>query len=160
MKIIAIAATDLAGAIGNDNRLLFNCKTDMQHFYRKTRGNAVLMGRKTFESIGKPLEERTNIILSKSPDFEAKGCIVANDLQSVLSMQFETLFVIGGAEIYAQTVPLWNELILTVFDEIALKADAYFPKWLNQSWAKINTQHFKFGSIKGNIFHYIKQKPL
>lgn len=152
MKIIAIAATDLNGAIGYKNKLLFKDKADMQHFAKTTKGHTVLMGRKTFESIGKPLKGRRNIVLSKNQNFAPSGVEVFTDLQTACKSfgENETIYIIGGAEIYAQTVPLWNEVILTVFNKKAEKADAYFPAWFNNDWDILNK--------KTNCHHFIKKQ--
>src|SRR5205085_12058385 len=114
IAIIFIVARAENGVIGRDNALPWRIKSDMQHFRALTMGKPVLMGRKTFASIGKPLPGRSNIVISRDPHFSASGIMVAPDVERALSVgRGEALrqgsgaiAVIGGAEIFAQTMPV------------------------------------------------------
>lgn len=161
MKIIAIAAVDKNGAIGKDGKLLFDSKEDMRHFYQKTKGCIVLMGRKTFQSIGKPLKNRINVVLTRNPDFEPDGVKVFYSLQAFLDAYKDseaTVFVIGGGEIYEATKHLWRELFLTVFPKEAKDADTFFPKWYDDNWSVIGYKAIpdQNGEIEVKFTHYKK----
>ena len=124
--IVARAKRD--GAIGRDNQLVFRIKEDMQHFKRETMGHPVLMGRKTFESIGKPLPGRTNVVISRNPEFRADGVTVAHSLEEALdAVKGEAMpYLIGGGDLYAQALPYVTRLVVTEVDREAEGADTFF----------------------------------
>lgn len=115
MKISFICAASQNGIIGRDNRLPWHLPADLAHFKRLTTGHPILMGRKTYESIGKPLPNRTNIVITRQTDFQANGCLVAHSLQAAFDLcsTDDEIFIIGGAEIYRQTLPVANKIYLT-----------------------------------------------
>ena len=125
-----IAAVARNGAIGKDNALLWHLPEDLRFFKRTTMGCPVIMGRKTFESIGKPLPGRRNIVISRSDEWAAPGVERASSLQAALTLvaDAEKAFVIGGAQIYAQALPQADELVLTEIDR-DVDGDAFFPDW-------------------------------
>ncbi len=130
-EIILIAAVAANRAIGKDNQLLWNIPEDMAHFKSLTAGHAVLMGRKTWESLParfRPLPGRRNIVISRQADYAAPGAELANSLAAgiALAESAEKLFIIGGADIYTQAMALADRLEIT---EVALnpEADAWFP---------------------------------
>jgi dihydrofolate reductase len=129
MRISAIVALAANRVIGCDGRLPWHLPSDLQRFKRLTMGHALLMGRHTFESIGRPLPGRRTILLSRQPTFSAAGCEVAKDLQSALKMgeDAEELFICGGAEVYRQTLPLVQRIYLTELEQ-EFPGDAYFPE--------------------------------
>ncbi|MGI6223422.1 MAG: dihydrofolate reductase [Prevotella sp.] len=135
MRITLIAALDRQRAIGYQNRLLFHLPEDLEHFKRLTMGHTVIMGRRTFESLPKgPLTKRRNIVLSRSLS-HIDGCEVFTSLDAALQScaDKEEVFVIGGASVYAEALPLADRLQLTLVDQMASKADAFFPpydEWL------------------------------
>lgn len=124
--IVARAKRD--GAIGRDNQLVFRIKEDMQHFKRETMGHPVLMGRKTFESIGKPLPGRTNVVITRNPEFRAEGVTVVHSLEEALdAVKGEAMpYLIGGGDLYAQALPLVTRLVVTEVDREAEGADTFF----------------------------------
>lgn len=129
MKITLVVAAALNNAIGKNNRLLWHLPNDLKHFKNLTWAMPVVMGRKTFESIGKPLKGRINLILSRSETAVASDAIVINDVQSAICYcrenDFNELMVIGGAEIYNLFLPLADSIQLTrVFTN--MDGDAYF----------------------------------
>ncbi|MCL5774940.1 MAG: dihydrofolate reductase [Patescibacteria group bacterium] len=133
-KISLIAAIAKNLAIGKDNKLLYYIPEDLQRFRKLTSGHAIIMGKKTFESIrSKPLPNRTNIVITKDPSFEAPGCIVAHSVEEALAKARETekeeIFVIGGGSIYAQTIEQADKLYVTVIDRVHEDADAFFPAY-------------------------------
>lgn len=128
--ISAIARNDRA--IGKDNRLLWNIPEDMRHFRELTTGHTVIMGENTFRSIGRPLSNRTNIVLSLDPHFEQEGCLIVRSIEEALDMakrcEAEEIFIIGGASIYQQFIPLAERLYLTLV-EGEYEADTFFPEY-------------------------------
>lgn len=130
-----IAALARNRVIGCDNRLPWRLPADLRFFKQMTLGKPLLMGRRTWESIGRPLPGRRMIVLSRDPDYFAPGCVVAPSLEAALweAGSVNEIMVIGGALLYAQTVPLADRLYLTQVDaEIA--GDAWFPQWEPQEW--------------------------
>jgi len=126
--ITLIAACSNNRVIGKDNQLIWHVPGDLKRFKELTSGHNVLMGRKTFESIGKPLPNRRNIIITRDRNFHQEGCFVYNSLEEALEIYRTTdLFVIGGAEIYKQTLGYADAIELTLIDK-DFEGDAYFPE--------------------------------
>lgn len=127
-EIVLIAAVARNGVIGRDNRLPWRLKADLQHFRALTLGHPLLMGRKTWDSLGRPLPGRRNIVISRNPDFQAAGAEILPSIETALAAVdgSERVFVIGGAEIYRQLMPCADRLLLTeVWTEV--EGDAHFP---------------------------------
>jgi len=125
-----IAAVARNGGIGRNNALLVRLPADLIHFKKTTLGAPILMGRKTWQSIGRPLPGRRNIVVTRNPRFEAAGAETASDLPSALARVADApkVFVIGGASLYAAALPQADELVLTEIDA-DFEADTYFPPW-------------------------------
>ena len=121
-----IAAIGKNGELGLNNQLLWHLKEDMKYFKETTTGYIVVMGRKTFESIGKPLPNRENIVLSRS-NLNIDGVKIVNDPHKILEYN-EKVFIIGGESIYRFFLPYADNLYLTEIDEEAL-ADSFFPEF-------------------------------
>lgn len=142
-----IAAVARNGGIGYRNQLLWQLPGDMAHFRRQTAGQPVIMGRKTWESLPprfRPLPGRLNIVISRQPNFAAPGAELVTSLPAAIdrARQAETpraLFVIGGAEIYRQSLPLADQLILTEVDD-APPADSFFPPVAAEIWQEISRE--------------------
>ena len=125
--------------IGLDNKIPWHLSADLKRFRTITMNAPILMGRKTFESIGKPLDGRTNIILSKNIDYQAEGCLVFNSLKTALNEAKnygEELFVIGGATLYERALPLANRLYLTDI-QAEFDGDTFFPELNLNDWNEI-----------------------
>jgi len=139
--IVLVAAVAENGVIGSGNALPWRLKSDMQHFRALTMGKPVVMGRKTYRSIGKPLPGRTTIVVSRDPDFAAPGVVAATTLDAALAAArgdalrrgTDTIVVAGGGEIYAQALPLATQLAVTIVHKI-VDGDAYFPAIDPQLW--------------------------
>jgi dihydrofolate reductase len=129
--ISIIAAIGKNRELGKDNKLLWHIPEDFKRFKTLTSGHIVIMGRKTFESIGRPLPNRTNYIITRNKDYKAVGCQVFNSLEEVIgdSKLTEEIFVIGGAEIYKQAIKYADKLCLTLVDKEYSDADAFFPDY-------------------------------
>jgi len=129
-----IVAVSDNGIIGRDGGLPWRLPEDLKHFRRLTLGNTVLMGRKTFESLGKPLEGRANWVLTRDPAFAPAGARVFRDLDAALAAQPQgELLVIGGAELYRQTLPLASRLELTRV-HARVEGDTHFPDYDAAQW--------------------------
>ncbi|RTL48088.1 MAG: dihydrofolate reductase [Rhodocyclaceae bacterium] len=132
-----IAAVAKNGAIGKDNRLLWQLPEDMRHFRETTRGAAVVMGRKTWESLPekfRPLPGRRNVVVTRQAGYAAPGADLAHSLEDALEKAGGgTIFIIGGAELYAQALPMAQTLILTEVD-LSPEADAWFPSIPAAEW--------------------------
>ena len=123
--IAIVAAMTRNLVIGKNGKLPWNIREDMKRFKDITMGGAVIMGRKTYESIGRPLPGRTNIVLT-SQDIRIPGVIVAKSLNEAITMTAENCFVIGGAEVFKQALPLADIMYLTIIDS-EVEGDTYFP---------------------------------
>src|SRR3989344_3279635 len=131
-KISVIAAIGKNRELGKDNKLLWHIPEDMQHFKTITWGHPVIMGRKTYESIGKPLEGRINIVITKNKDFAPEGVVVAHSLEEAISIgesrDAKEIFIIGGGQVYHQALKFADKLYLTVVDG-NFDADTFFPDY-------------------------------
>ena len=135
--ISIIAAVDRHMAIGYENKLLFWLPNDLKRFKALTTGNTIIMGRKTFESLPKgALPNRRNIVLSTRPDTLCPGAEIFSSLEEALKHceQDEQIYIIGGASVYRQALPLADALCLTEIDAEAPQADAYFPEVSPEIW--------------------------
>lgn len=132
VKISLIAAIASGNrAIGKNNRLIFHIPEDLKRFKKITSGHVVIMGRKTFESIGRPLPNRTNIIITRDPQYFVEGAMVVHSLEETLrqAQDIETeVFVIGGGQIYQQAIGLADKLYLTIVEGNP-DADTFFPDY-------------------------------
>ncbi len=124
--------------IGRDNRLPWHLPEDLKFFRRTTWGKPVVMGRRTFESIGRPLPGRTNIIVSGNPGYRAPGCRVAGSLDAALAAAGPAaeVMVIGGAAVFVQALPLARRIYLTLIDA-DIDGDTWFPPLVPQDWQEI-----------------------
>ncbi len=127
-SISIIVAIDRNRLIGTENHLPWNIKEDLQYFRDTTLGHPVVMGKKTWLSLGKTLEGRVNIILTHDKSFEIPGCLIVNSIDQILSnFSEQEVFVIGGAETFRQFLPLANMIYLTRIDH-DFEGDTYFPE--------------------------------
>ena len=140
--IVAVAAN---GVIGDKNGLLWHISEDLRNFKRLTTGHPVVMGRKTFESLGRPLPNRTNVVISRQ-NIEIEGCTVVHSLAEAVSMfpADEEVFVIGGAQIYAEALPAADRFYLTRVEH-DYEGDTSFPAWNRSEWRKVSEERFERG---------------
>ncbi len=132
-RISAIAALNKRDrSIGKNNELIWKIPADLQRFKRLTTGHPIIMGRKTFESIGRALPNRTNIIVTRNPGYKVEGCIVCDSIEAALDIararDSEEIFIIGGGEIYKAALPFTDRLYLTLVDS-AESGDIFFPDY-------------------------------
>lgn len=140
--IVAVAEN---GVIGGGNALLWHISEDLRHFKTLTTGHPVIMGRRTYESLGRPLPNRTNVVVTRQ-ELEIPGCEVVHSLEEAIALfpADEEVFVIGGAQIYAQALPLARRFYLTrVFH--AYEGDTHFPAWDERAWRLVASESFPHG---------------
>lgn len=137
MTISIIAAMSDNRVLGKDNDLVWHLPDDMKHFKKTTSGHAVIMGRKTFESFGKPLKNRENIIITRKKNYDTKGAEVVNSVDNALKlagkMEDKEIFIIGGGEIYKQTIPYTDRIYLTIVHH-EFDGDTFFPELDLSEW--------------------------
>ena len=156
MRISLIVAKDLDGVIGKENALPWQLPADLKNFRKITWGKPVILGRKTFESIGKPLPGRTNIVLTRNPQFEAEGCLMARSLEEALdhASSAEEVVVIGGAAIYAAFLPRVERIYLTEVQG-HFPGDTHFPALDRSEWRETE-RHEQLADAKNpHAFHFL-----
>lgn len=138
--------------IGVGGKMPWHLPDDLKRFRRLTNGGTVVMGRKTFESIGRALPGRRNIVVTHRPDFDAPGCEVVASLDDALR---EDAFVIGGGEIYAQALPRADRMELTLVDVRLPDGDTYFPAWREDEWRELRREHHPPDARHEYAFDYV-----
>jgi dihydrofolate reductase len=153
-RIYLIAAVAKNGVIGANGKLPWHLPEDLKHFKKLTLGHPVIMGRRTWESLGKPLPGRENIVVSRKAGFEAPGASVAATLAAAIALCTgePVAFVIGGAEIYAAALPVADGLVLTEIHQ-EYEGDTRFPDWDRDAWRA--TQKETHASEKGVRFDFV-----
>ena len=131
-KISIIAAISKNRVIGRDKDLIWRIPEDLKHFKQLTSGHAIIMGRKTFESIGRALPNRVNIVITRDKNFSAAGCLIGHSLESGLdkakAIEKTEIFIIGGGQIFQEAIKIADKLYLTVVDA-ETQGDAWFPEY-------------------------------
>ncbi|MFD1141901.1 dihydrofolate reductase [Larkinella insperata] len=144
MLISLIAAVAEKGVIGRENDLVWHLPDDFKYFKQTTSGHPILMGRKTFESLGKPLPNRLNVVITRNPDYQPAGVVVVDSLEKALEEARKTavpeIFVIGGSEIYRQAIPFADRLYLTEV-KASFDGDAWFPDFDKANWREVSRRH-------------------
>ena len=157
-KCIIVAISD-NNAIGRDNALLWHISEDLKFFRRTTSGHPVIMGRKTFESIGRPLPKRTNIVVSRGSE-APEGTLLAASLEEAFAKAEVTqparCFVIGGGQIYAQALELADRLIVTHVHTVIENADTFFPEIDPQLWKEDQRSEMYTDEETGYSFEFIE----
>ena len=138
--IVAVAENNV---IGKDNQLIWHLPADLRHFKQKTMGHPMIMGRKTFEAIGKPLPGRTTIIVTRQTDFKVEGCLVVHSVEEAIAKGKELdeqISVVGGAEIYKQALPFVDTIYLTRVHH-TFEGDTYFPELQDEDWEQVSEEY-------------------
>ena len=140
--IVAVAQN---GVIGDKNALLWHIAEDMRFFKRTTSGHPVIMGRKTYESLGRPLPNRTNVVISRTAD-AIEGCTVARSLEEAVAMfpKEEEVFIIGGAQIYALALDVADRIYITRIEH-DYQGDTSFPEWREEEWQLVSSEAYPCG---------------
>jgi dihydrofolate reductase len=131
-----IAAISKNRVLGDDNKLIWSLPNDLKRFKKLTTNNTVVMGRKTYESIGKPLPNRRNIVITRDENYHDDNIEVVNSIEEALLLCNNDCFIIGGGQIYQQTLDLADKIYLTVVDE-EFEGDTFFPE-LGKDWFKVS----------------------
>lgn len=142
--ITIIAAVAANNALGKDNQLIWHLPADLKRFKKVTSNHHIIMGRKTYESLGKPLPNRVNIIITRNLNYVAEGCIVVNSLSEAIeaAKNDPNPYILGGAEIYNQAMDIADKLDLT-FVHHKFEADAFFPNINLTVWKESSREDFK-----------------
>ena len=162
LQIILVAAIAENGVIGRDNALPWRLKSDMAHFRALTMGKPVVMGRKTYLSVGKPLQGRTTIVVSRDATFAAPGIVVAPDLEAALATargdalrrNVDAIVIAGGADIYAQAMPHATRLAITHVRK-RVDGDARFPAIDPKLWREIDRSEHEAGAEDEAAFAFV-----
>lgn len=141
MKVSLIAAMASNRVIGRDNRLPWHLSADLQRFKRLTMGHTLVMGRKTFESIGRPLPGRSTVVVTRQEGYAPQGVRVVHSVEEALaaSQGDGEVFIAGGGDIFQQTLPVADRLYLTIIEE-AFPGDAYFPEYDQSQWQLVDRE--------------------
>jgi dihydrofolate reductase len=157
MKISLVVAASLNNAIGKNNQLLWHLPKDMRFFKNTTWAMPVVMGRKTFESLsGKALSGRLNIVITRQKDWKALNVTAVNSIEAAIEcaaiQDYKEVFIIGGAEIYKQTLPIANTVYLTRVDT-TIEGDSFFPA-LGHEWEMVSEESVETDSKHAYPFHF------
>ena len=136
-----IVATSKNRVIGDSNSLIWHLPADLKRFKELTTGNPIVMGRKTYESIGRPLPNRRNIIITRDVKYDVEGCEVVNSLEEALMICNNNCFIIGGGEIYKQSMSIADQIYLTLVHE-DFEGDTEFPD-IGSEWKMVTSQDFE-----------------
>ena len=150
-RISIIVAHSRNMAIGKANALLWRLPEDLKRFKKLTTGHPIIMGRKTYQSINRSLPDRTNIIVTRDKNLEIPRCIIVHSvieaIEKAKEFDREEIFIIGGAEIYKETLPLVDRLYVTKVD-LDVEGDAFFPEYSNIFTKKISEESGEFKGLK------------
>ncbi len=154
MKISLIVAVSRNGVIGKDNKLPWHLPEDLKRFKALTMGHPIIMGRKTFESIGKPLPGRTNIVITHQKNFAYYGATTTPSLDEALRMTEKEgeVFVIGGAQVFKHALPAADKLYLTLIDR-DVEGDTFF-RWAPSEWQEISRENFLTATLPYSFITY------
>lgn len=152
-RVSVIAAMAANRVIGQGNRLPWHLPEDLQHFKALTMGHHIVMGRKTYDSIGKSLPGRTTVIVTRNVDYAVPGCIAVNSIDAALTACHgdSEIFFVGGAEIYAQALPIADRIYLTEIKR-DFPGDAHFPPFDPAQWQEVSRE--KHVKADGDAFEY------
>ena len=143
MKISLIVAMASNRVIGLNNQMPWHLSADLKRFKQITMGHPIIMGRLTFEAIGRPLPGRTNIIVSRNPAYKKEGCVVVDSVEAALSYGCrlaDEVFVVGGSTLYAATLPLADTLYITQINQ-DFDGNTYFPDFDRNLWAEVGREY-------------------
>ena len=144
MIVSAIVAVGRNNVIGKDNGIPWYLPADLKYFKRTTLNHHIIMGRKSFESIGRALPKRTNIVVTRNPFFIASNCLIAPSVQEALSVAYnngeEEAFIIGGGQIYRQSMPFWDRVYLTRVEVDVEGGEVFFPDLPEKEWRLVSSE--------------------
>lgn len=159
MIVSAIVAKAKNNVIGKDNDIPWYLPADLKYFKKTTLNHHIIMGRKCFQSIGKPLPKRTNIIITRNPFYIVSNCYMANSVEEALEIAHdngeEEAIIIGGGEIYRLSEPLWDKLYVTEVDA-TIDGDIFFPKIDLNKWNLVSEKMFKKDAKNEYDYSFLK----
>lgn len=157
MKISIIVAMASNRVIGFNNQLPWHLSADLKKFKQITMGSPILMGRKTYESIGRPLPGRANLIISRNPNYQQAGCQVFTDIDQALAScsNNDEIFVIGGASFYQTMLSRADTLYITEINQ-AFEGDTYFPEINDQDWIELERQEISNDASVSFSYNFVK----
>lgn len=150
-----VVAVSKNWVIGNNNTLIWKLPNDLKRFKEITTGGSVVMGRKTYESIGRPLPNRRNIIITRDLNYHIEDCEVVNSIEEALLLTNNDCFIIGGGEIYKQSLPITDIIYLTRIDE-EFEGDTYFPELNKNDWFESLNESFEPDEKNKHKYSFIK----
>lgn len=161
MNLTLIAAMSKNRIIGNNNELIWHLPADLKRFKSLTNGHHIIMGRKTYESLGRPLPNRTNIIITRQKDFQAPGCLIVHSLEEAIqkSIGDEQPFIVGGAEIYKQALPYANKIELTIVDS-EYDGDSSFPEIDAKKWEIVSKENYPSDEKNKHNMSFIQYRKI
>jgi dihydrofolate reductase len=151
--ISIIVATSKNRVIGSNNSLIWKLPADLKRFKQITTGSTIVMGRKTYESIGKPLPNRRNIIITRDTNYLVDNCEIVNSLEEALMLCNNDCFIIGGGEIYKQSIDIADKIYLTLVQE-DFEGDTYFPE-IGKEWTKVIREDFEPDEKNAHKYSFI-----
>ncbi|QNF34869.1 dihydrofolate reductase [Adhaeribacter swui] len=158
--IASVFAMSENRVIGKNNQLPWHLPADLKFFKNLTTGHPIIMGRKTFESIGKPLPNRTSIIITRQPEYHQPGCLVVNNVSSAITKAQQInsdVFIIGGAEILQQALPYIDTMFLTLIHE-NFAGDTFYPEINPKEWQEVSRQDFTADEKNKYNYSFIQLK--
>jgi len=160
-ELVVIAAVARDRGIGIDNHLPWHLRKDLLRFKATTMGSPIIMGRKTWDSLGRPLPGRRSIVISRNPTLGLEGAEVANSLPEALQLALgaPSAYVIGGEQIYALALPLADRLLLTEVD-VQLPADAHFPAWSAEAFEEVSREHHPADADNDYPFDFVEYRRI
>lgn len=155
-QITLIAALGKNRCIGFAGQIPWHLPAELQHFKQVTMGKTIVMGRKTWQAIGRPLPGRQNIVISRNPDFVAPGAVLSTSLsQAVDVAEHQEIMVIGGGQLYALALPQAQRMVLTLI-ELEPPADTWFPRWNAAQWRQLSERFFKADDNNKHAYRIIE----
>lgn len=154
--ISIVAAMAKNRVIGKDNGMPWHLPADLKHFKAVTLGKPIIMGRKTYESIGRPLPGRQNIVISRNPDYQLAGCDTVTSFQAAMQLvdQVEEVMIVGGGFLYSQVLPVANKLYLTLID-LEVDGDTQFPEYEQLSLTEVKRKSYQADDKNPHNYQFI-----
>ncbi|MDX1555652.1 MAG: type 3 dihydrofolate reductase [Xanthomonadales bacterium] len=155
-QLTLVAAMARNRAIGLRGTMPWHLPAELAHFKVTTMGKSVIMGRKTWEAIGRPLPGRQNIVVTRDSGLEAPGCDIAFSIEEAVAMaESDEVMIIGGGSLYEQALPLAQRMVLTHI-ECEVEADTFFPSWAADEWVPVSREHFASDNANGLAYDIIE----
>jgi dihydrofolate reductase len=158
-SITLVVAAAENGVIGRDGGLPWRLPADLAHFKAVTMGKPIVMGRKTWESIGRPLPGRTNVVVTGQPDYEAPGCVVTHSFEAALAAGSQTdaeeIMIVGGAALYAAALPRADRILLTRV-HAAVEGDTFFPALADEEWELVAIERHEADERHPSAYSFIE----